>query len=132
MYSGKPKVNFEEEQLLADGSIRHLETTKKPLYCEAGEIVGVLGITQFITEKKEAELALVKARDAAEVANRMKSEFISTMSHEIRSPMSVILGYIDLMTIQEKILSGGKRLRRWRRMGNVFRRLSMTSSMSGR
>ncbi len=102
MYSGKPKVNFDEEQLLSDGSIRHMETTKKPLYCEAGEIVGVLGITRLITEKKKAEQALLKARDAAEVANQMKREFISTMSHEIRSPMNVILGYIDLLSIQEK------------------------------
>ncbi|MDY6822305.1 MAG: ATP-binding protein [Thermodesulfobacteriota bacterium] len=50
-----------------------------------------------ITEQKQAEEILVQAKETAEAANRAKSEFLSNMSHELRSPMTVILGYSQMM-----------------------------------
>ena len=58
MANNRPKLNFEEPQARADGSIRWLSTSKTALTNQAGEVFGVLGIYTDITEQKQAEMAL--------------------------------------------------------------------------
>ncbi|MEL7315272.1 MAG: DAHL domain-containing protein, partial [Cyanobacteria bacterium J06559_3] len=57
----------------------------------------VLVMVRNIYDRKQAEAELQQATEAAQVANRSKSQFLSNMSHELRTPLNVILGFTQLM-----------------------------------
>lgn len=58
---------------------------------------GIVGIIDDITLENEAAKALLKAKELAEEATKMKSDFLANMSHEIRTPMNGVLGMLDLL-----------------------------------
>ncbi len=70
---------------------------KVPLRNQRNEIIGVLGISLDITERKKMEVALRRAKENAEVANQAKTEFIENMSHDIHTPLSGIVGMSRLL-----------------------------------
>jgi PAS domain S-box-containing protein len=94
--SGQPKLDIEESNILADGSVIYLLTNKVPIKLSDGRIVGLLGTYDDITSRKLLELELTKANEFANQASSAKSEFLANMSHEIRTPLNGINGLINL------------------------------------
>lgn len=75
------------------------------LYDDSGALRGFAKVTRDMTERRRSVEALTAAREDAVAANLAKSEFLSRTSHELRTPMSAILGFGQLLELDDDELS---------------------------
>jgi PAS domain S-box-containing protein len=80
-----------------DGSLFWANVVFTAIRDAAGNARGFAKLTRDLTERRLVEQTLTLAKGAAEKANLAKSEFLSSMSHELRSPLNAILGFAQLM-----------------------------------
>lgn len=73
------------------------EILKSAIHDSNGKVVGLVGISRDISERKEAQEKLERARTAALAASQAKSQFLANMSHEIRTPMNGVIGMSELL-----------------------------------
>ena len=108
LVSGKT-LHLTTQRLRRDGSSVDVEVFSVALRGAEGS-AGYLLLYQDITERRQAEEALLRAKDAAEAGSRSKSEFLANMSHEIRTPMNGIIGMTDLALDTKLTLEQGEYL----------------------
>ncbi|MCF3576593.1 response regulator [Planktothrix agardhii] len=97
-------IESEFEFVFENGEVRSIYGRAVPLRDEAGEIRGVIGAFLDVSDRKrveqEREQLLIReqaAREQAEMTNRIKDEFLTVLSHELRSPLNPILGWTKLL-----------------------------------
>jgi PAS domain S-box-containing protein len=102
--SEKKVTNYELTARARDGNETVVSYNATTFYDRDQKLQGVFAAARDITERnhldralQEKNLELESARSVAEKANLAKSEFLSSMSHELRSPLNAILGFAQLM-----------------------------------
>ena len=102
--SEKKVTNFELTAIARDGKKTVVSYNATTFYDRDRRLQGVCAVARDITERKRFEQALQEsnvelesAKSVAEKANLAKSDFLSSMSHELRSPLNAILGFAQLM-----------------------------------
>lgn len=91
------EYSVEEIAKQANGEERIFLSKKVPLLDNSKNIIGSLGISFDITKQKETEKELIRAKEEAEAANKLKSEFVLNMEHDIRTPFVGILGMTKIL-----------------------------------
>jgi PAS domain S-box-containing protein len=103
--------------LTRDGDVRWVEVFSRRTLDHRGECLGTSGTITDVTERKQAVEELIRAKEAAEAADRAKGEFLAVMSHEIRTPMNGIIGFTSLLHETELDISQREFVETIRRSG---------------
>jgi PAS domain S-box-containing protein len=98
LQTGEPCTGFIMGVRRPDGDRCWISANTRPLRDPGnGEVNSVVISFVDITESRKNRLELERARDAAEASNRAKADFLTIISHEVRTPLNAVLGYADLL-----------------------------------
>jgi PAS domain S-box-containing protein len=95
----EPFRDFTYSRRVDDGTERIRSISGTPFFDPAGRFLGYRGTARDITDAVRTERELRSAKEAAEAANRTRSQFLANMSHELRTPLNAILGFSESLQL---------------------------------
>ena len=114
MQDGKSLLNLERVSIDSQGGKKWVLTTKVPLHNSNGEVIGLVGISRDITERKQSEETLRRFASDLEESNerlqalfarvsaleQVKTDMLRMASHDLRAPLTIILGYMHILRME--------------------------------
>lgn len=88
--------------LRKDGSRYHEEQTVTPVKDQFGSVSHFIAIKSDISERKKIEQSLIAAKERVEAADKLKDAFIANISHGIRTPLYIMIGYLNHISSELK------------------------------
>lgn len=110
VYDLGKEYSHEEAGLTLDNQPAVYISKKIPLYDSSGKLNGTLGVSVDITDRKKMEQELLIAKEKAEISNRIKSQFVAAVNHELRTPLASIIGLVDLLKVEKLHEPEGKKI----------------------
>lgn len=96
MLSGKAKLNYEEGQI-KNGENRYFVSNKSPIFDKNNNVIGIVGTSEDITERREIQIELEKLTGELKIQNETKNKFFSIISHDLINPIAGIIGFSELL-----------------------------------
>jgi PAS domain S-box-containing protein len=97
LFTKNERLDIEYRMRRKDGQWIWLHNRAPALRMQDGSLCAD-GLLSDITQRKAVEDALQRTKDAAESANRAKSQFLANMSHELRTPLNAIIGFSEILS----------------------------------
>lgn len=98
--SRRPLRDFVYRTVPIAGRVHYIRVNAVPVHDATGHFIGFRGTGSEVTALTLAEEALRRAKEAAEVGSRAKTEFLAAMGHELRTPLNAIIGFSEVMQMQ--------------------------------
>ncbi|MBL9216758.1 MAG: PAS domain-containing protein, partial [Opitutaceae bacterium] len=96
-FAAPAPVTTDAVQLSADDRRRHVHLDVQPVRDDAGRVTHFIAIATDVTARVETEHELRRAKAEADAASRAKSEFLASLSHEVRTPLNGVIGMTSLL-----------------------------------
>ncbi|KTD49814.1 response regulator [Legionella quateirensis] len=94
------EITREEATQLPNGEIVTLLSKKRPFLDKNNNLIGIIGNSIDISDRKKMETELKVAMEKSEAASQAKTEFLENMRHDIRTPLTGIVGFADLLKME--------------------------------